>query len=106
QVGELGVPPADFRLIQLPGVTADFRGLDRTPQIASFWWGKVPLTLANVHLFFGSDRPADVVRRQLEAHALARWARLENASVQSFDPHVILLGDFNLPYVETDDPIH
>ena len=105
QVGEVGVPPADFRHIQLPGVTAEFRGLDRTPQIASFWWGKVPLTLANVHLFFGSDRPADVVRRQLEAHALARWARLENASVQSFDPHVILLGDFNLPYVETDHPI-
>jgi endonuclease/exonuclease/phosphatase family metal-dependent hydrolase len=105
QVGEVGVPPADFRHIRLPGVQAVFQGLDRNPQIASFWWGEVPLTFINVHLFFGSERPEDIQRRQLEAHALARWARLENDSAHAFDPHVVLLGDFNLPYVEPNDPI-
>lgn len=105
QVGEIGVPPADFRHVKLPGVELAFSGLDRSPQIASFWWGEVPLTFINVHLFFGSERSADVQRRQLEAQALARWARLENESPHAFDPHVVLLGDFNLPYVEPADPI-
>jgi endonuclease/exonuclease/phosphatase family metal-dependent hydrolase len=105
QVGEVAVPPSDFRHIRLPGVDASFSGMDRTAQLASFWWGAVPLTLVNVHLFFGSNKPADIVRRQLEAQALARWARLENASPHAYDPHVVLVGDFNLPYVEPEDPI-
>jgi endonuclease/exonuclease/phosphatase family metal-dependent hydrolase len=105
QIAEVAIPPAQHRFIKLREVGSTFRGLDRHPQVVSFLWGETPLTLGNVHLFFGSTSKADVERRQLEAYAVARWARLENRSPHAFDPHVILLGDFNLPYMRPEDPI-
>ncbi len=106
QTGEIAIPPAQFRHIRLPEVTTEFRGFDRNPALVSLAWGDVPLTFVNVHFFFGSEARADLERRQLEAFAAARWARLENQSPHAYDPHVMLLGDFNLPYVEPADPIY
>ncbi len=106
QTGEIAIPPSQFRHIRLPGVASEFRGFDRSPSLVSLSWGQVPLTFVNVHFFFGSEARADIERRQLEAFAAARWARLENQSPHAYDPHVLLLGDFNLPYVEPGDPIY
>lgn len=106
QTGEVAIPPAQHRFIRLPGVTTEFRGFDRNPSLVSLRWGDVPLTFVNVHFFFGSAATADLERRQLEAFAAARWARLENSSSYAYDPHVMLLGDFNLPYMEPTDPIY
>jgi endonuclease/exonuclease/phosphatase family metal-dependent hydrolase len=105
QTAEIAVPPSQHRHIRLPGVAAEFRGFDRNPSLVSLRWGDLPLTLVNVHFFFGGESKADLERRQLEAFAAARWARLENASAHAYDPHVMLLGDFNLPYMEPGDPI-
>ncbi len=105
QTGEIAIAPSQHRHIRLPGVTTEFRGFDRNPALVSLRWGDLPLTLVNVHFFFGSERPADIQRRQLEAFAAARWARLENTSPFAYDPHVMLLGDFNLPYMQPTDPI-
>jgi endonuclease/exonuclease/phosphatase family metal-dependent hydrolase len=106
QTAEVAIPPAQHRFIRLPGVAAPFRGFDRNPALVSLRWGELPLTLVNVHFFFGGESTADLERRQLEAFAAARWARLENASAHAYDPHVMLLGDFNLPYMEPGDPIY
>jgi endonuclease/exonuclease/phosphatase family metal-dependent hydrolase len=106
QTGEIAIPPSQFRHIRLPGVAATFSGFDRSPSLVSLSWGRLPLTFVNVHFFFGSEARADLERRQLEAFAAARWARLENQSPHAYDPHVLLMGDFNLPYVEPGDPIY
>jgi len=105
QIAEVAIPPAHHRYIRLPGIETLCAGLDRYPQVASLFRRETPMTLGNVHLYFGSGRRAHVQRRQLEARAVARWARLENGSPHAFDPHVILLGDFNLPFMEPGDPI-
>jgi hypothetical protein len=62
--------------------------------------------LANVHLFFGSDRPEDMARRALEAYAVARWADLRRKDKHAYASDIIALGDFNLPHVAPDDPIY
>jgi endonuclease/exonuclease/phosphatase family metal-dependent hydrolase len=105
-VGELALPPKDLKHIKLPGVTETFNGFDRNPFVQSFQAGNFPFVLANVHLYFGSDDRADIERRQLETFALARWAKLQTKSTLAYEDDVILLGDFNLPKMEPNDPIY
>jgi endonuclease/exonuclease/phosphatase family metal-dependent hydrolase len=106
QIGELALDPKDLKNIKLPGVTQKFEGFDRNPFHESFHWESLDFTLVNVHLYYGSDRPPKIQRRQLETYALARWAKRQANSKTTYDPNVILLGDFNLPYMEEKDPIY
>jgi|GEM_PF-6128863 len=104
-VGRLSVPPSDFRHVRLEGVEGEFRGFDRSPYLAAFRAGALTFLLVNVHLFFGSDDPADVGRRALETYAVARWADLRRGSDHAYTKDIVALGDFNLPVVEEGDPI-
>ncbi len=105
-VGRLSIPVNDLRHIKLPGVDAQFRGFDRSPYLAAFGADSFRFVLANVHLFFGSDRPEDMDRRALEAYAVARWADLRGQDPHAYASDIIALGDFNLPQVAPDDPIY
>lgn len=105
-VGELALAPADLRNVKLPGISQPFEGFDRCPFLQSFIAGKFHFTLANVHNYFGDDSPEKMQRRQLETFALARWAKRQSASDVAYHDNVILLGDFNLPLMELDDPIY
>jgi endonuclease/exonuclease/phosphatase family metal-dependent hydrolase len=106
QIGELALEPKDLKNIKLPGVAQKFDGFDRNPFHQSFKFGSLNFTLVNVHLYYGSDRGEKVQRRQLETYALARWAKRQSYSKTAYDPNLILLGDFNLPYMEDGDPIY
>jgi endonuclease/exonuclease/phosphatase family metal-dependent hydrolase len=105
-VGRLSIPAADLRHIKVPGVDQAFRGFDRTPYLAAFRAGSFRFVLANVHLFFGSDRSKDMERRALEAYAVGRWADLRRKDPHAYATDIIALGDFNLPKVEPGDPIY
>lgn len=106
QIGELALEPKDLKNIKLPGIRQKFEGFDRNPFHQSFKFGSLNFTLVNVHLYYGSDRGEKVQRRQLETYALARWAKRQAHSKAAYDPNLILLGDFNLPYMEEGDPIY
>ncbi len=105
-VGELALDPNDAKRIKLPGVEQPFVGFDRNPFLQSFVCGKFRFTLANVHNYFGDDSQEKMQRRQLETFALARWAKKQSESVTAYNDNIILLGDFNLPLMEADDPIY
>lgn len=107
EIAELAIPPADFRYIKIEGVPEIFSGFDRSPYIVSFKAGSLNFTLLNVHLYFGSDsEAASINRRSLEAYAVGRWADLRSKSKHAFTPNALAMGDFNLPAVETTDPIY
>lgn len=105
-VGRLSIPVSDLRHIRLPGVEREFRGFDRSPYLAAFETGSFRFLLANVHLFFGSDRPTDMERRALEAYAVGRWADLRGKDPHAYAKEIIALGDFNMPKVGPGDPIY
>lgn len=106
KVGEIAIPPAEFRHIKAPGVGGHFQGFDRNPYLAAFKSGSFTFLLANVHLFFGSEKRTDIDRRALETYAVARWAHNRQKSAYSYTKDIIALGDFNLPKVSSDDPIY
>jgi hypothetical protein len=58
-----------------------------------------------VHLFFGSDEPADLDRRTLETFAVAWWADRTHRDRHSYVGDVVPLGDFNLPKAVPGDRI-
>jgi endonuclease/exonuclease/phosphatase family metal-dependent hydrolase len=103
--GEIAIPPADHHLIRLPGIVREFKGFDRNPYACAFRCGGFRFTLANVHLFFGSEARADVERRALETFAVGRWADLQRDSPNAYTADIIALGDFNMPKAEPGDPI-
>ena len=103
EVGEIAFPPSQNKYVKLPGVTALFGGFDRNPFIASFKLDDhLSATLVNVHLFYGSEKKADIERRALETAAVARWAAKRNESSFGFAREVIALGDFNMPKPAAD----
>ena len=106
KVGEVAVPPKDLPKIKLPGVTRKFDGFDRNPYVATWQVRQTSLLLANVHLFFGSEKKADIDRRRLETFAVARWAALREQSPFAFTRNIVALGDFNMPKAEPGDPIY
>lgn len=105
-IGHIVIPPAAFRFIKLPGVPGTFTGFDRNPYLGTFQAKLFTIQLACVHLFYGSEQPADLARRTLETFAVARWADLRQKSDLSFTRNVIALGDFNLPKTAPSDPIY
>ncbi len=107
KVGEIGIPVSELEDIRLPGVAQAFRGFDRNPYLASFRAGQFRFVLVNVHLFFGSDDdPADMNRRALEAYAVGRWADLRTRDKDAYARDIIALGDFNLPKVQSGQPVY
>lgn len=103
--GRLSIAVNALRHIKLPGVDQPFRGFDRSPYLAAFQAGSLRFLLASVHLYFGSDSKTNMQRRALEADAIGRWADLRRNDPHAYTPHIIALGDFNLPQVSPDDPI-
>ncbi len=105
-VGEIAIPPKEVKWIKLTGVDREFSGFDRNPFLVSFVAGDFEFVLINVHLYFGDDTRADRERRSLEAFAVSRWADLRRDDEHAYVPHILALGDFNLPKVEPGDLIY
>ena len=103
--GEVAVAPGDHRHIKIKGIKRKFRGFDRNPYAVAFRKGNFEFTLANAHLYYGSDSTSDKNRRVLEAYALGRWADLEQKS-GAYDRNIIVLGDLNIPKAQLGDPIY
>jgi endonuclease/exonuclease/phosphatase family metal-dependent hydrolase len=106
EVGRLSIPPSQAKQIKLPGTTITFPGFDRGPYLGSFQSGKFQFMLVSVHLFFGSDKPADIERRILETYAVAWWANKRRNDENSYVTNTIPLGDFNLPKAVKGDPVY
>jgi endonuclease/exonuclease/phosphatase family metal-dependent hydrolase len=106
EVGRLAIPPGDLNKITLPGIATSFQGFDRGPYLATFQAGHARFMLVNVHLFFGSDDPADLDRRTLETFAVAWWAKRHHQDQHTYVPDIVPLGDFNLPKTEPGDRIY
>ena len=58
-----------------------------------------------MHLFYGSEAPADLDRRTLETFAVAWWADKTHRDKKSYVGDVVPLGDFNLPKAAPGDRI-
>jgi hypothetical protein len=106
KVGRLSIPPSQLRQIKLSGTDQPFPGFDRGPYLAAFQARSFRFLLVNVHLFFGSDAADDIERRALETFAVAWWADRRRRSKHAFTTDIVPLGDFNLPNITPDDPIH
>ena len=105
EVGEIAFPVTRLNAIKLPGVPEPFKGFDRTPYITAFKSGSMTFGFVNVHLYFGSDAPADIRRRSLETFAVAKWAEARRRSKYSLARHVFAMGDFNMPKNAAGDPV-
>ena len=105
EVGRVAIPPSQLPKIAVAGATTAFAGFDRGPYLASFESGGFRFALLNVHLFYGSEAPADLDRRTLETFAVAWWADKVHRDKKSYVPEVIPLGDFNLPMAAPGDRI-
>lgn len=106
EVGRLSIPPSQLPQIKLPETTTAFPGFDRGPYFACFAAGGFRFQLLNVHLFYGSQSPADLERRTLETYAVAWWANKRHRDKNTYVGNIIPLGDFNLPKVDPGDPIY
>jgi hypothetical protein len=95
EVGRLSIPPSQTKQIKLPGTTITFPGFDRGPYLGSFQSANFQFLLVNVHLFFGSDKAANIERRILETYAVAWWANKRRNDQSSYVTDTIPLGDFN-----------
>ncbi len=107
-VGEIAPPPSHFKRITIPGAKVQFQGFDRNPFLQSFTFKDFKFCLVNAHLYFKgkSEQKIAIQRRQLEALAMAQWAKSMVASKYATEKDILLLGDFNLPYMEEEDPIY
>jgi endonuclease/exonuclease/phosphatase family metal-dependent hydrolase len=105
EVGRLSIPPSQLGKIKVPDSNTAFPGFDRGPYLASFESGAFRFSLLNVHLFYGSPKPADVDRRTLETFAVAWWADQKHRDARSYVPEILPLGDFNLPKMDKGDRI-
>ena len=104
--GEVAVPRSDHRYIHMKGVSGEFSGFDRNPYLAAFQAGGVIFTAVSTHLYFGSNNYRDRDRRTLEAYALSRWADLRQKASGAYSDKILVMGDFNMPKRDKDDPIY
>jgi endonuclease/exonuclease/phosphatase family metal-dependent hydrolase len=105
EVGRVAIPPSQLPKIAVAGATTAFAGFDRGPYLASFESGGFRFALLNVHLFYGSEAPADLDRRTLETFAVAWWADKTHRDKKSYVGDIVPLGDFNLPKATPGDRI-
>lgn len=98
EVGEIAFAPSQLKSVKVKGAKGAFDNFDRNPYIASFQLGTaLSVSLVNVHLFYGSEKKADIERRALETAAVARWASTRRKSKYAGARELIALGDFNMP---------
>lgn len=100
----------------------NFYNFNRNPQLTS--WevigSKYTFVLVNVHIYWGDPDPESVTsktsqkkrakfnQRIAEVFYLADWARkmtTKNKAV-AYDPNIILLGDMNIPTIESTDYVY
>ena len=107
EVGEISIPPSDYKRITLPGNTWKFDGFDRPPYLASFTAGQSSVTFVNAHLFYGKSRddPDSLARRSLETYAMAYWAKDRIKPANAFTRELVVMGDMNMPISDEKDPI-
>ena len=105
KVGRIAIPPAELGQIKLPGTRKRFPGFDRGPYVASFAAGDFKFIVISVHIYYGSEGPADLARRSLETYAVAWWADKRHRSPHAYVQNIIPMGDFNLPKAEPGDKI-
>ena len=105
EIGEVAFPVSQLKSVKLAGVTQPFQGFDRTPYLATFQAGQTSFLFVNVHLFYGTDKPADIQRRSLETFGVAKWSDHRRKSAFSFTRELFAMGDFNLPKNAQGDPI-
>jgi endonuclease/exonuclease/phosphatase family metal-dependent hydrolase len=105
EVGRVAIPPSELPKIATTATKTAFTGFDRGPYLASFEAGAFTFALLNVHLFYGSEKPADLDRRTLETFAVAWWADRTHRDKNSYVAAVMPLGDFNLPKAAPGDRI-
>ncbi|MHC4406249.1 MAG: endonuclease/exonuclease/phosphatase family protein [Planctomycetota bacterium] len=98
---ELAMRSFERARIVIEEVEEEFTGFNRNPYMVTFAAGAFEFTLVNVHLYWTSFQ-----LRQLEAKALAKWAK--NRVKKDFPPNndIILIGDFNMPRVRPGDEIY
>lgn len=106
KVGEVSVPPSEYKHIKLPGVQTSFKGFDRNPYLVSFAYNDFRFILVNLHIYFGSESQGDLERRALETYALGRFTDLRRKSKYRYTKNIIALGDFNLPKIDLNDPVY
>lgn len=106
KVGEIAIPPSQFKTIKIKGVGRKFDGFDRNPYLAAFNAGETAFMFVNVHSYFGSSKLQAVQRRALETFAIAKWADQRRRSKFAYTKDVFVMGDFNMPKREKGDPIY
>lgn len=88
----------------------EFTPFDRNPFIGTFEAGAFSFTLVNVHLYFGGFKNASSIeerakyaRRVLEILMLSKWANKRRKGKNTYDPNIILLGDMNIPKMDSSE---
>lgn len=83
--------------------TKQFFDYNRNPYMVNFKVKNFDFTLVNVHLYWSSE-----FLRSAEVTALGKWAKNRSALAEYQPPSkdIILLGDFNMPSFDNDDPIY
>ncbi len=112
-VGEISIPAQEQRHIRLAGIDQASDGFDRHPYLATFRrpGGRENFAFVNVHLYYGSqdneaERQTSMSRRQLEAFAVSRWCDLRSDDPDAYTRLICALGDFNMPRLAANDPVH
>jgi endonuclease/exonuclease/phosphatase family metal-dependent hydrolase len=107
EVGEITIPPSDYKSIKLPGIDQKFEGFDRSPYLASFAMSQTSITFVNAHLYYGLSNtdPASIERRSLETYAMAYWAKQRIKPNNAFTRELAVMGDMNMPKSDETDPI-
>jgi endonuclease/exonuclease/phosphatase family metal-dependent hydrolase len=104
-LGEVNLLPSERRRVRVKGIPYEFGDFNRSPALCSFHVNGFRFTLANVHVYYGSASGAKFQRRLLEVMALAVYARSRQGDRTRYDGNLMLVGDFNTPKADRDDPI-
>jgi endonuclease/exonuclease/phosphatase family metal-dependent hydrolase len=98
---ELDMRAYEKQQIVIDDIVEEFEGFNRSPYMIGLKAGDFEFNLVNVHLFWTSFG-----LRQLETKALSEWAKKRKN--KDFPPNddIILIGDFNLPYINEEDEIY
>ena len=78
----------------------EFDGFNRNPYIVTFRSGDFEFSAVNVHLYW-----SNFYLRRLETQALSKWAKKRVTKKYPPNNDIILLGDFNMPKLATNDKI-
>lgn len=104
-LGEINLLPGERSRVKIPGIALTFADFNRSPALCSFRVHGFNFTLGNVHVYYGAERGEKLDRRRLEVLALATYARSRQAVATRYDPNLMLLGDFNTPKADRNDPV-